>query len=230
MSIQEIQEAIKDGRLSFTKYIGDTAYVLYSEDVEKGPHHENKYVYKEGCWVYDSSLEGDLIDALGGEEGETRALNALDLADSEILSGIIVVEIPHTGPTKAFSFDNEEAHFKAILASDYYPTREVFNTKNEWSAHCEAYDASDSVRDEGLKLLEQGPIVQSCVSHHCESEIHKASEAPSINDLAWEKEYSDCRSAFTLTYEEYFAGPSNGGVWDLPIRKAAYDLDWVSEY
>lgn len=148
----------------------------------------------------------------------------------ETLPGIIVVEIPHTGPIKAFSFDSEEDHFKAILASDYYPTREVFNTKNEWSAHCDAYDASDSVRDEGLKLLEQGPIVQSCVSDWHEYEIHEASKAPSINDLAWEKEYSDCRSAFILTHEEYLAGPSKGGVWDFPIRKAAYHLDWVSEY
>lgn len=82
MSIKELQEAIQDGRLSCTQCTDDTAFVRYSEDEDKGPHHENKYVKQEGYWVHDNSLEGYLEDALGGEEGETTALNALGLVDS----------------------------------------------------------------------------------------------------------------------------------------------------
>lgn len=165
MTELEIKEAIKDGRLSCKQYTPSTAFVLYSEDESKGPHHENKYVYEAGYWVHDNSLEGDLEDALGGEEGETTALNALGLVDGQTLPGRIVVLKPKAAP------------YLRVL---YFE------------------------REDDMTLSDE--------------------------ELIYPDSCSDYLPSTHLTYKNYLAGPSGGGDWASPIRKAAYELDWVQEY
>ena len=80
MTRQQLIEAIETGKLYTGDVTGKSAYVYY----EPGRHeHASHYVKRDGVWVWENGIYGDLTEAVGGDKAESLMLELLGLTDEK---------------------------------------------------------------------------------------------------------------------------------------------------
>lgn len=82
MNRDQLLEAIETGKLYAADVTAESAYVYY-EPTGKEHEHATHYLKKDGVWVWENGIYGDLTEAVGGDEAEAFMLELLGLTDDK---------------------------------------------------------------------------------------------------------------------------------------------------
>jgi len=81
MNREQLIEAIETGKLYTADVMEDSAYV-YFEPTGIEHEHSAHYLKIDGVWTWENGMDGNLVEAVGGEEAETLMLKLIGLHDN----------------------------------------------------------------------------------------------------------------------------------------------------